>query len=335
MLAGAACVVVGNTGPAHLAAAVGTPVVSPVRARRPVRPVGARTGCRVRLGDQRAPCRDTRARACPVPGHPCLSAVDRATRWSPPCAALTHGPGPRRCGVKILLWHVHGSWTTSFVQGKHDYLVPVDAGPRRRTAAAGPGPGTGRPTAREVTPGGAARRGRRRRACCSARTSSSWPSAGPAAGPASTCPPSTSSTTPRRATSRDTRHPLADRDDLLIAHVTHFNDAVLGHRRRPHDGDRARHRRPRPPLHRRAGPARRRHQRAGPPRPGHRHRPCPGSRAVVAAGRLRHGRGRARRARAGLAGGCTTTRRSPRCTPSWRGAGRTCTRAAGPRSGLA
>jgi glycosyltransferase involved in cell wall biosynthesis len=27
--------------------------------------------------------------------------------------------------VRILLWHVHGSWTTAFVQGSHDYVVPV------------------------------------------------------------------------------------------------------------------------------------------------------------------------------------------------------------------
>ena len=27
--------------------------------------------------------------------------------------------------VRILLWHVHGSWTTGFVQGAHDYLLPV------------------------------------------------------------------------------------------------------------------------------------------------------------------------------------------------------------------
>jgi glycosyltransferase involved in cell wall biosynthesis len=33
--------------------------------------------------------------------------------------------------VKIFLWHVHGSWTTAFVQGPHQYLVPVlpDRGP--------------------------------------------------------------------------------------------------------------------------------------------------------------------------------------------------------------
>ncbi|HSA49814.1 MAG TPA: glycosyltransferase [Yinghuangia sp.] len=33
--------------------------------------------------------------------------------------------------MNILLWHVHGSWTTSFVQGSHRYLLPVlpDRGP--------------------------------------------------------------------------------------------------------------------------------------------------------------------------------------------------------------
>jgi hypothetical protein len=30
--------------------------------------------------------------------------------------------------VRILIWHVHGSWTTSFVSGQHDYLLPVTAG---------------------------------------------------------------------------------------------------------------------------------------------------------------------------------------------------------------
>jgi hypothetical protein len=27
--------------------------------------------------------------------------------------------------VNVLLWHVHGAWTTSFVRGPHQYLVPV------------------------------------------------------------------------------------------------------------------------------------------------------------------------------------------------------------------
>ncbi|GAB3654597.1 glycosyltransferase [Streptomyces sparsus] len=29
--------------------------------------------------------------------------------------------------MRILIWHVHGSWTTAFVQGPHTYLLPVTA----------------------------------------------------------------------------------------------------------------------------------------------------------------------------------------------------------------
>ncbi|THA22810.1 glycosyltransferase family 9 protein [Streptomyces sp. A1277] len=68
-------VVCGNTGPAHLAAAVGTPVVSlfaPVVPASRWAPFGVPV---VLLGDQRAPCADSRARHCPVPGHPCLGGV--------------------------------------------------------------------------------------------------------------------------------------------------------------------------------------------------------------------------------------------------------------------
>ena len=75
LLRGARAVVVGNTGPAHLAASVGTPVVSlfpPVVPWQKWAPYGVPV---VRLGDQQAPCADTRARECPVPGHPCLAGV--------------------------------------------------------------------------------------------------------------------------------------------------------------------------------------------------------------------------------------------------------------------
>ena len=71
----ATAVVVGNTGPAHLAAAVATPVVSLFAPTVPAArwaPYGTRVEL---LGDQNAACRDSRARTCPVPGHPCLSAV--------------------------------------------------------------------------------------------------------------------------------------------------------------------------------------------------------------------------------------------------------------------
>lgn len=76
VLAGAACVVVGNTGPVHLAAAVGTPVVSLFAPTVPFSRWGPYGVPTVRLGDDTAPCRDTRATLCPVPGHPCLSTVD-------------------------------------------------------------------------------------------------------------------------------------------------------------------------------------------------------------------------------------------------------------------
>lgn len=75
VLSGAVALVAGNTGAAHLAAAVGTPVVSlfspvvPAAKWRPYRVP------QVLLGDQHAPCRESRARDCPVPGHPCLSGV--------------------------------------------------------------------------------------------------------------------------------------------------------------------------------------------------------------------------------------------------------------------
>jgi ADP-heptose:LPS heptosyltransferase len=75
VLAGAQAVVVGNTGPAHLAAAVGTPVVSLFAPTVPAvrwAPYGIP---HVLLGDQQAPCRETRARHCPLPGHPCLTDV--------------------------------------------------------------------------------------------------------------------------------------------------------------------------------------------------------------------------------------------------------------------
>ena len=27
--------------------------------------------------------------------------------------------------MNVLIWHVHGSWTTAFVQGPHRYLLPT------------------------------------------------------------------------------------------------------------------------------------------------------------------------------------------------------------------
>jgi ADP-heptose:LPS heptosyltransferase len=105
VLARAACVVVGNTGPAHLAAAVGTPVVSlfaPVVDAEAWRPWGVPS---VVLGDQWAPCAGTRVRTCPVPGHPCLGSIEpeKVLRAIDRLAGRTSLPTPVRTaeGVRI------------------------------------------------------------------------------------------------------------------------------------------------------------------------------------------------------------------------------------------
>jgi ADP-heptose:LPS heptosyltransferase len=77
VIARADAIVVGNTGPAHLAAAVGTPVVSLFAPTVPAarwRPWG--TPHELLFVD--VPCAGCRARACPVPGHPCLGGVTEA-----------------------------------------------------------------------------------------------------------------------------------------------------------------------------------------------------------------------------------------------------------------
>jgi ADP-heptose:LPS heptosyltransferase len=91
-------VVCANTGPAHLAAAVGTPVISlfaPVVPASRWAPYGVPVAV---LGDQQAACAGTRARRCPVPGHPCLATVTAADicaavdALTAPAAALAVAP---------------------------------------------------------------------------------------------------------------------------------------------------------------------------------------------------------------------------------------------------
>jgi lipopolysaccharide heptosyltransferase III len=103
VLEAARCLVVGNTGPAHLAAAVGTPVVSlfaPVVPLDRWHPWGV--PARV-LGDQAAACRGSGARECPIQGHPCLAsvppaevadAVDDLARTPRPTDQTPHGRRP-------------------------------------------------------------------------------------------------------------------------------------------------------------------------------------------------------------------------------------------------
>jgi ADP-heptose:LPS heptosyltransferase len=74
VIAHAGAIVVGNTGPAHLAAAVGTPVVSLFAPTVPaVRWRPWKVPHELLFLD--VPCAGCRARVCPIPDHPCLSAV--------------------------------------------------------------------------------------------------------------------------------------------------------------------------------------------------------------------------------------------------------------------
>ena len=95
LLRGADAVVCGNTGPAHLAAAVGTPVVeafAPVVPAHRWRPWGVP---HVILGDQDIACAGCRARSCPLEGQPCLrpysasAVVDAVRRLAGPPAQTT------------------------------------------------------------------------------------------------------------------------------------------------------------------------------------------------------------------------------------------------------
>jgi glycosyltransferase involved in cell wall biosynthesis len=117
--------------------------------------------------------------------------------------------------VNILLWHVHGSWTTAFVRGKHRYLVPVNA-------------------ARDAWGRGRAQ-------------TFEWPLSAEEVDVDAVTAAEVDVVVLQRPEELDrvahldvpkiyvehntpkgdvpnSRHPLADRDDVVIAHVTHFNE---------------------------------------------------------------------------------------------------------------
>ncbi|WP_405143427.1 glycosyltransferase [Sphaerisporangium sp. NBC_01403] len=123
--------------------------------------------------------------------------------------------------MRILFWHVHGSWATAFVQGAHDYVVPLTPGrcpDGRGRARTYPWPDTVREVPCE------------RLACeefdvvvlqrpPEIELAERWTGRRPGRDvpavyvehntPAGDVP--------------HTRHPLAGRDDIPLVHVTHFN----------------------------------------------------------------------------------------------------------------
>jgi hypothetical protein len=123
----------------------------------------------------------------------------------------------------VLLWHVHGSWTTAFVHGRHQYLVPVlpDRGPDGR--------GRARtyewPTAAlEVTPEEAALT--EVDVVVLQRPEELFGLAERWLGgriPGRDVPAVYVEHTAPQGRIAEMRHPAADRPDLTVVHVTHFN----------------------------------------------------------------------------------------------------------------
>jgi hypothetical protein len=119
--------------------------------------------------------------------------------------------------MNILIWHVHGSWTTAFLQGEHTYLLPVTPGrgpDGRARARTWRWPGSAvevpldrladhdvdvavlqRPHEEELV----RRHLGRRVPLVYLEHDAPWDSV------------------------PLTRHPMADRPDVLLVHVTHFN----------------------------------------------------------------------------------------------------------------
>ncbi|MGC5360331.1 glycosyltransferase [Streptomyces sp. DT24] len=133
--------------------------------------------------------------------------------------------------MNILVWHVHGSWLTSFLQGPHTYLLPVtpDRGPD----------GLGRArtwqwpaSARELTP-------RELRESDidlmvlqrphEAGLAHEWTGRRPGRDVPAVYVEHNSP----HVSAVDTRHPLADRTDIPVVHVTHFNRLMWDNGRAP------------------------------------------------------------------------------------------------------
>ena len=128
--------------------------------------------------------------------------------------------------MNVLLWHVHGSWTTAFVQGRHRVLLPV---------LPGRGPdGRGRArtwewpqNAVEVTPAEAVEADvdvvilQRPEELLRGGLAERWLGG---RRPGRDVPAVYLEHNAPQGRIADMRHPAADRPDLTLVHVTHFND---------------------------------------------------------------------------------------------------------------
>jgi glycosyltransferase involved in cell wall biosynthesis len=125
--------------------------------------------------------------------------------------------------VRILLWHVHGAWTTAFVHGEHDYVVPVLPG--RGPDGVGIAQTYDWPAERVTELPPAALREERFDAVVLQRPHELEQLAEDWLGrrPGRDVPAVYVEHNAPQGRIAEMRHPAADRDDLLLVHVTHFN----------------------------------------------------------------------------------------------------------------
>ena len=125
--------------------------------------------------------------------------------------------------MRVLLWHVHGSWTTALVHGEHDYVVPVlpgrgpDGRGRARTwdwpeSVVELSPDELRDADIDVV---LLQRPHELAELCEAWTGRRPGRDLPAVYVEHNAP---------QGRVAEMRHPAADRDDLVVCHVTHFNE---------------------------------------------------------------------------------------------------------------
>jgi Glycosyl transferases group 1 len=127
--------------------------------------------------------------------------------------------------MRILLWHVHGSWTTAFVQGGHEYLIPVLPGhpPDGRGRPTRPGTFDWPPNAAEIAPAGLRSAGID--VVIAQRTNepgllTQWTGLRPGVD----VPVVYVEHNAPQGRIADMRHPAAGIPGVVIVHVTHFNE---------------------------------------------------------------------------------------------------------------
>ena len=122
--------------------------------------------------------------------------------------------------MRILLWHVHGSWTTALVQGCHEYLLPLvpDRGPDGRgRARTWEWPQSAIEVTRQEARDARVDAVILQRPVELERSAREWLDD-------RRVPTIYVEHNAPQGRIAEMRHPAADRDDVTVVHVTHFND---------------------------------------------------------------------------------------------------------------